>query len=277
MARKYVNPAGSVTPVTDKLLIEARARAEAAAARFRQAEHADPLASGWDAEFESATMAARATARRVEALEQARAAQIERGGKRDAALKSAAGDLKSIASGLTATRDAVAAAAAQHLKSLAALAVAEQAHNALLAQSRARLAELGLRVRDDLVDDGGEHAEGVLDSHGLRAGGTDWTPIPAAGVVAHGLRQVFGHENTLHPLSQVGRFTWRAHEVESRPDELRVPTLADAGVVPPETMPRVIARSAPLADVLPPREDVPGHVNVSGYEPAAPRRGRTAR
>ena len=276
MARKYVNPAGSVTPVTDKLLIEARARAEAAAARLRQAEHADPLASGWDAEFESATMAARATARRVESLEQARAAQIERGGKRDAALKSAAGDLKSIASGLTATRDAVAAAAAQHLKSLAALAVAEQAHNALLAQSRARLAELGLRVRDDLVDDGAEHAEGVLDN-GLRAEGTDWTSLPAGAVTAHALRLVYGDCGPLHPLSAVGRYRWRAHEVEQRPDELRVPALADVDALAPEPPPRVIARGARLADVLPPPEDVPGNADVSGYQPAAPRRGRTAR
>ena len=76
-------------------------------------------------------------------------------------------------------------------------------------------------------------------------------PVPAAGVVAHALRQVFGRESPLHPLAEVGQYTWRPHEVEARADGLKVPTLADAGAVAPEAPPRVIARSAPLADVLP--------------------------
>ena len=276
MARKYVTPASPAATVTDDLLEQARARADAAAARLRAAEQADPAAAGWESEYEAASAAVRATSRRVEALEQLRAAQVERGGKRAALVKSHAADLKAMAAALGASRDQVAAAAAEHLRTLAALASAAAEHNARLAESRARLAELGLRVRDDLVDDGAEHAEGVLDGPGVRAGGVDWTPVPPGGIVAHGLRQVFGQETPLHPLAEVGRFTWRAHEVEHRADGLNVPTLADAGAVAPEAPPRAVARSAPLSDVLPAREAVPAGADVSGYEPAS-RRGRAAR
>ena len=277
MARKYVsNPAGSVTPVTDQLLTEARGLAEAAAARLREAEHADPSAPGWGTAYESAAAAVRATSRRVEALEQLRAAQVERGGQRAAAVKAAAADLKAIEAGLSASRDKVAAAAARHLKATAELATAAEAHNALLADGRARLASAGLQVRDPLADGGAEHAEGVLDGPGLRAGGVDWIPVPGAGIVAHGLREVFGGESPLHPLAEVGRYTWRPHEVERRADGLKVPTLADAGAVAPAAPPRAAARSAPLSDVLPPREAAPAGADVSGYEPAS-RRGRAAR
>ena len=132
-----------------------------------------------------------------------------------------------------------------------------------------------MRVRDDLVDEGAEHAEGVLDGPGLRAGGTDWTPVPAAGVVAHGLRQVFGPAGALHPLAEVSRYAWRPHEVEARADDLKVPTLADAGAVAPEAPPRVIARGVPIADVMPAREAASG--DVSGYEPGPRRERRTGR
>ena len=270
MARKYV----SAPPVDDEVLAEARAKAASAAARLREAERGDPLSPGWDTEYESASAAVRAATRRVEAIEQLRAAQLERGGQRAAAVKSAAKDLAGMATALATSRDQVAAAAAEHLRQLAALASAAEGHNALLAQSRARLAELGLRVRDDLVDEGQEHAEGVLDSQGVRAGGIDWTLVPAGGVVAHGLREVFGRESLLHPLSQIGRNAWRAHEVEARPNGLKVPSLADAGAVAPEAPPRVIARGAPLTDVIPAREAASG--DVSGFE-RAPRRGRAAR
>jgi hypothetical protein len=269
MARKYV----SAPPVDDELLTEARTRAESAAARLQEAERTDPLSPGWDTEFETATSAARATARRVGALEAARAAQVERTGQREAQVKSSAKDLKAIAAGLSASRDQIAATAAEHLRALAALASAAAEHNARLAEGRTLLAERGLRVRDGLAD-GAEHGEGVLDGPGLRAEGTDWTPAPAAGLVSHGLRLVFGQESLLHPLSQVGRYAWRPHEVEARADGLKVPTLADAGAVVPEVPPRVIARGAPLSDVLPAKEPATG--DVSGYQPA-PRRGRTAR
>jgi hypothetical protein len=113
MARKYINPAKPSTLVTDKLLGEARERAAAAAARVRAAERADPSAQGWDAEYAAATSAAAATQRRVDALAALRAAQIERSGKRDATVKAA--DLDAMAAGLAASRDQVAAAAADHL------------------------------------------------------------------------------------------------------------------------------------------------------------------
>ena len=70
----------------------------------------------------------------------------------------------------------------------------------------------------------------------------------------------------MHPLAEVGKFTWRAHEVEARADGLKVPSLADAGAVAPEAPPRAIARGTPLADVLPAREAPSG--DVSGYQPA---------
>ncbi len=270
MARKYVNPAKSAPSVDDKLLDEARAKAEVAGARLREAEHGDPLSPGWDAEYESAVAAARAASRRVGALEQLRAAQLERGGQREATVKASAKDLKAIAAGLSASRDQIAAAAAEHLRSLAALAATASEHNSRLSEARGRVAELGLRVRDDLVDDGAEHAEGVLDGPGLRAEGIDWLPVPGAGVVAHALRQVYGRESPLHPLAEVGRYTWRPHEIGARPDGLKVPTLADAGAVAPEAPPRAIPRSTPVADLAPPREtparDVSGFVRAPRHE-----------
>lgn len=273
MARRYLKE--SAPTATDDMLEQARARAEAASARLREAERADPAAAAWESEYEAAAAAVRATSRRVEALESLRAAQTERGGKRATAVKSAAKDLAAMAATLGASRDRVAAAAGEHLRAAAALTSVVAEHNALLAESRARLAELGLRVHDDLVDDGAEHAEGILDGPGLRAGGIDWTPVPSGGIVAHGLRQVFGAETRLHPLAEVGKFTWRPHEVERRADGLNVPTLADAGAVAAEVAPVAVARSAPLADVLPPREGVPAGADVSGYI-RAPRHGRVA-
>ena len=275
MARKYVNPAKSAASVDDRALDEARTRTESAAARLRAAERGDPLAPGWDTEYEVASASAKAAFRRLEALEAARAAQLERDGKRADAAKAAQKDIAAIEAALTASRDQVGALAAEHLRQLAALAAAAEGHNALLAQSRARLAELGLRVRDDLVDEHAEHDEGVLDGPGLRAGGVDWTPVPAAGVVAHSLREVFGAAGPLHPLAEVGKYAWRPHEVEARPDGLRVPTLADTGAVAPEAPPRVIARGTPIADVMPAREAASG--DVSGYQPAPRRERRTAR
>jgi hypothetical protein len=95
-----------------------------------EAERGDPLAPSWPAEYESAAAAVRAASRRVEALEQLRAAQLERDGQRAAAVKSAQKDLAGMATVLSASRDQVAAAAAEHLRSLAALASAAAEHNA---------------------------------------------------------------------------------------------------------------------------------------------------
>lgn len=222
------------------MLALARERVSAAAERLRAAEGGDPTQPGWDREYEAATVAARAVERRLAALERLRAAQVERSGKRDAAVKSSAPELKSIAKALAASRDAVAAAAAEHLRTLAGLAVAEEAHNALLAKSRARLAELGLRVRDDLVDEGQEHDEGTLDGPGVRAGGTDWTPLPPGGVAAHAARTVYAACGPLHPLATVGGRTWRSFEVQSRADGLKVPSLKDAGAVAPQGPPPMV-------------------------------------
>ncbi len=132
-----------------------------------------------------------------------------------------------------------------HLKALAALTVAAEAHNARLAQARARLAELGLRVRDELADGGAEHDEGILDGPGLRAGGTDWTPVPAGGVAAHALRLVFAGAGWQHPLADAGKYAWRSFEVEQRPDRLKVPTLKDAGAVIPPGPPRPVMPERP--------------------------------
>ena len=73
MARKYVNPAKSAPPVDDKLLDEARAKAEVTAAQLREAERGDPLAPSWPAEYEAATAAARAASRAMDGVAQGRA------------------------------------------------------------------------------------------------------------------------------------------------------------------------------------------------------------
>jgi hypothetical protein len=248
MARKYINPnRPSPSLVTDALLAEARVRADAAAARVVAAERADPSSPGWDDEFAAATAQAAAARRRVDALAALRAAQLERSGQRDTAVNAAG--LDAMAAGLAASRDQLGAAAADHLRALAALAAASDAHNTLLATGRARLAELGLAVRDDLVDvdAGGEHGEGTIDG-GVRAGGRDWTPVPAPGLAVHALLAVFGVFRG--PFAGL-RFAYPAHLVESRPDGLAVPSLADAGV----TVPAVVVPASPprvsVADVWP--------------------------
>jgi hypothetical protein len=262
MARKYVNPnRPSPTLVTDALLAAARTRADAAAARVQEAERADPSAPGWDDEYAAASAAATATQRRVDALAALRAAQLERSGQRDAAVKAA--DLDAMAAGLAASRDQLAAAAADHLRALAALATAAEAHNKLLGAGRARLAGLGLAVRDDLVDvdTGGEHAEGTIDG-GVRAGGVNWTPVVAPGLVAHALLAVFGVFRG--PFAGM-RHTWPAHLVESRPDGLAVPSLAGVGVtLPTEAAPATPARVS-VADMGP--AVVANAADVSGYKP----------
>ena len=263
MARRYVNPSRSATAVNEKLLDAAREKAAAAAARLRRVEGSNPALPNWDAEYEAAAMAARATARRAEALERLVAAQVERGGKREAAAAEMTGDLKAAASALGASRDQVAAAAAGHLRALAGLARAVESHNMLLTEGRSRVAAAGLQVRDDLVDEGEEHAEGVLDSGGLRAGGVDWTPIPPGGIEAHALRLVFAALPPLHPLRDIGKYRFRAHEVEARADGLAVPV--DAGVLPAPP-PRITWQRAEL-----PRTP-PGLTETGGYYPARPNR-----
>src|SRR5690348_383999 len=238
VARKYVNPNRSAALVTAEAVEAARERAAAAAGRLREAEQSDPTSPGWDAEYDAASTAARAAERRLEALESLRAAQIERGGQRDAAVRSASKALAAAAKELTASRDRVADAARKHLAALADLAGAVGDHNATLAAHRAAVASLGLAVRDDLVAEGDEHGEGTLDGGGLRAGGVDWIPVPAGGLEAHALRLVFAGFGPQHPLSQVGKYVWRPFEVDQRADSLRVPSLKEAGAAAAPAPPR---------------------------------------
>lgn len=236
MARKYVNPAAkSSVSVTDTALAEARDRVTAAAERLHDAEAADPTLPSWDADYERALTAHRAAERRLTALEHLRANQVERGGDRAAAVK--ATPLAAMASGLSASRDMVAEAAAAHLKALAALAKAVDDHNALLAGHRAKVAAAGLQLRDDLVAEDETHGEGVFELGGLRAGGVSWTPIPPGAVESRALQAVFAGAGQLHPMRQAGR-AWRPHEVDRRPDGLRVPTLEDVEAAPAAAAPR---------------------------------------
>jgi hypothetical protein len=268
MARKYINPNRPAAGlVTDELLDAARERVASTAARLRAAEGADPGAAGWDAEYEGASGAARAAERRLAALESLRARQVERGGQRAATVKASAADLQQLAVGLAASRDQVAAAAAGHLKALAALATAVDAHNRLLAASRAQVATLGLAMRDDLVDEGLEHPEGVTEGGGLWVGDVIWTPVPAPGLVAHALLAVFGMFRG--PYASM-RFAWAPHETTARPDGLRLPTVKDAGaVLPPEPAAPVAARAAVVERPPPPPQP-----DKYGYEPAPRRRER---
>jgi hypothetical protein len=232
MARRYLPSVLSVP--ADRLLSAAREKAAAAAARARESEQANPADPGWDQEYDAASSALRAADRRVEALERLQAAQVERAGKRAKAVEAAAADLKQIPVELSASREAVAAAAAVHLKALAKLTAATETHNAAVDAARAKLAGFGLAVRDDLADEGADHAEGTLDGAGVRAGGLDWTPVDPAGLVAHACREVFAVRGPLHPLAEVGKYLWRPHEVAARADGLAVPRLADVGVKAPE-------------------------------------------
>ncbi len=243
MARKYVNPAGSAPAVPVGALDEARAAAKIAADQLREAEDADPGAPGWNELHATAHRAARVATHRVETLERQAAERLERAGKRAAAVKAAAKDLTAMGTALAASRDQVAAAAAEHLRSLAALTVAAAEHNSRMAEARAVLAAKGLQVSGD---EDAEHEEGILDAGGLRAAGTDWTPLDAAGVIAHGLRLVFAAAGPAHPFAGIGRYTWRAHEVEHRADGLKVPTLADAGAAAAES-PRRARTARPSA------------------------------
>ena len=109
----------------------------------------------------------------------------------------------------------------------------------------------------------------MLDAGGLRADGTDWLPVDAGGLTAHAVRQVFSGYGPGHPLAEVGRYRWRAHEVEARSDELRVPVLADAALPPvPER-----ARAVPAPHEMVP----PALAPQDGVYRDPPRRGRAAR
>ena len=124
MARHYVKKPDPVTPVSDGQLEQARARAAAAAAQLAEAEGKDPGTPGWENLYTAASAAARAANRKVEAVERQLAEQVERSGKRAAAVKSMAADLTSMAGQLAASRDALGAVAAEHLAALVRLELA---------------------------------------------------------------------------------------------------------------------------------------------------------
>lgn len=222
MARQYANPA------TEDRVSEAQQRLDAAREQLRSAEAADPLAAGWEARYERASTAVRACERRLTALETLRAAQLERGGQRDAAVQAAAKELAATAKSLAASRDQVAGTWAVFLKAAAALQADSAAHNGNLSAARSMLAAKGLAVRDDLVDvdSGAEHAEGSLDSGGVRLGGVDWTPVNVKALIVHALVEATGKFHG--PFSGM-RGSCPPHQVTSRPDQLAVPVLAQAG------------------------------------------------
>ena len=127
---------------------------------------------------------------------------------------------------LTASRDKIADAAAGHLATLAALATAAHEHNTALGRCRARLAGLGLAIGADVEQ--GALADGIV------AGGITWTPVPADGLAASVLRQVFGGVTPRHPFNAVQEHAWLPSQLTQRPDGLRPPTLAAAGASVPE-------------------------------------------
>jgi hypothetical protein len=78
-----------------------------------------------------------------------------------------------------------------------------------------------------------------------------WTPVPAPGVAAHALRLVFGGD--FRGPFVTTRYTWAAHEVWSRPDGLKVPSLKDAGAtLPPVPAPPVMPKRPSIRDLDPP-------------------------
>ena len=124
------------------------------------------------------------------------------------------------------------------------------------------MAELGLRVTDDLSAEGAEHPEGALiGSQGIRAEGTDWKPVQSGGVIAHALRAVFEPAGPSHPFACFGKyqFGWRPWEVEARPDGLKIPGLEDvgaAGARPPA--PRVLPQRPQISDFMRPAATADG-------------------
>jgi hypothetical protein len=91
-----------------------------------------------------------------------------------------------------------------------------------------------------------------MDGGGLRADGTDWTPIPPGGVEAHAVRLVFAGYGPHHQLAALGKYQWRPHEVEARADGLRVPSLKDAGAAAAPAPPRAVMPGPPVVDRIEP-------------------------
>jgi len=241
MARQYASHP-SAHKVTDEQLEQARERAQITQENLREASTADPLEPGWDSRYQAAQDAHRMTARRLEALESLRAAQIERTGARSDLVTNSARLFKEVSDSLTSSRDAISAAAQEHMDSTAKLVLAVNEHNANLKSAHDQFAGMGLRVRDDLIEDGADHDEGCHDSQGVRVSGTDWTPVPADGVAAHALTRVFavtdGPYNTFVRLGLL----WRDYQVTARCDHLEMPDVPE--LLHPEPAPGVTRKPA---------------------------------
>jgi hypothetical protein len=210
--------------VTDEQLAAARVAADEAAAKLAEAGRVDVGESQWAERYETALATARIAAGRLESLEHMRTAQLEQARQRAAAVQAATPQLKIMESELTASRDRVSSAAVGHLAALAALDAEVARHNELVQLHRGRLAEFGLAADIDA-------SEGVT-GRGLRLGGTEYTPVPADGVAANAVRQVFEYTGSRGLLSQLGRYRWRPGDVEQRPDGLVMPTLPSTAGAP---------------------------------------------
>lgn len=237
MVRKNARPANTAL-VTDVQLDEARRQAAQAAARLAEVEKSDVTDPGWSDEIELATRNAKATARRLQALEALRATQLEQAGQRAAVAEAAAPEVAKMAAVLASSRDAIADAAAAHLVSLAALAMAAEAHNATLASFRSRLAELGLAVGEEVT-------EGTLGSDALVAAGITWQPVPADGFIASAVRQVLPAVMAPgNPFNAVTERSWLPSQLTRRRDGLAPPTLDAVGATAPKAPRRIPWRHA---------------------------------
>jgi len=209
--------------VTDEQIADARQASDEAAEQLAEAGRIDVSAPQWASRYETALSAANVAAGRLDSLLHLQQAQAEQASKRAALVAEAMPELGTIGGRLTASRDQVAAAAAAHLRALVALDEEVRHHNDLLQVERGRIAGLGLAA---------EHGEpeGTI-GRGVRLDGRDWLPVPADGVAANAVRQVFAYTGSRGLLSQLGRYRWRPGDVENRRDGLVMPVLPSAALL----------------------------------------------
>jgi hypothetical protein len=78
---------------------------------------------------------------------------------------------------------------------------------------------------------------------------------------------VFASYGPLHPLAEVGKYTWRSHEVEARADGLKVPALTSAVPAAPVAAP-IPADRLSVKDMM----AEPQLAETGGYYPRKPPR-----